>query len=136
MNNSFDWSDYIRSDYVRRKSGESFSEVLARYLDDVQISTGVRQQELSNVSGLSSALIAYYKTGKRKPSLDSLVLLCIAMKLTLDRSEYLLYSVGYILNDSEEHRIYRLFLSGCAFDDRYSVENCKLMLSEHGYDIE
>ena len=38
---------------------------------------------------------------------------------------------GYTLNDSVEHRIYNLFLTGCAFNDYYSVENCHKNLMKY-----
>ena len=136
MNNSFDWSEYIRSDYVRRKLGETFSEVLARYLDDISAATGIRQKDISVISGIESSMITKYKNGVRKPSLYTLVVICISMRLTSERSKYLLYLMGYILNDCEEHRIYKLFLEGCAFNENYSVENFKLMFFEHGYAVE
>lgn len=136
MNNSFDWNEYIRSDYVRRKSGETFSEVLLRYLDDVHRNYGIRQQDICRISGISSTLMTKYKMGKRKPLLYSIITICLAMRLTYDRSEYLLYTAGYKLNDSTEHRIYKLFLNGCAFNEEYTLENCKAILLENGFDVD
>ena len=138
MNNAFEkmcftqeeWSDFFRSDYVNGKTGETFSEVLSRYLDEVQAKYGIRQQDVANISKVSTALITKYRNGSRKPTLNTVVILSIAMKLTTDRSEYLLHSAGYSLNDSIEHRIFKLFLYGCAFNSDYSVENCKCKLKE------
>ena len=138
MNNAFEkmlftqegWSDFFRSDYVSKKTGETFSEVLSRYLDEVQARYGVRQQDVADISKVSTALITKYRNGSRKPTLNTVVILSIAMKLTTDRSEYLLHSAGYSLNDSKEHRIFKLFLYGCAFNSDYSVENCKCKLKE------
>ena len=131
-----DWSDFFRSDYVSSKSGETFSEVLTRYLDEFQSRYGVRQQNIANATGISSTLIKRYRTAKTKPSLYNLVMLCIAMRLIIDRSEYLLYTAGYVLNNSTEHRIYKLFLNACAFDAEYSANNCKKALMDNHCTVE
>ena len=123
-----EWSKYIRSDYVSEKSGESFSEVLTRYLDEVLEKCSIKQQDLAAAMGITSSVLSEFKSGTRKPAVYAVVLLSIAMRLTPDRSAYLLYTAGHILNDSEEHRLYKLFLYGCAFDDKYSIENIKKII--------
>ena len=144
MNNAFEkmlftqegWSDFFRSDYVSKKTGETFSEVLSRYLDEIQAKYDLRQKEIADLSGIKPSLISKYNTGIRLPNLKVLVTLCLAMKLTPDRSEYLLYCAGFVLNNSKEHRIYKLFLDGCAFNENYSVENLNTVLIENGFDTE
>ena len=107
-----DWSDFFRSDYVSSKSGETFSEVLTRYLDEVQVKCSGKQIEIARLSGIKTSLISKFKTGTRVPSLNAIVSLCIAMKLTPDRSEHLLYTAGYVLNDSKDY-IVRPFRESC-----------------------
>ena len=144
MNNTFEkmcftqeeWIDFFRSDYVSKRTGETFSEVLSRYLDEIQAKYDLRQKEIADLSGIKPSLISKYKTGIRLPNLKVLVTLCLAMKLTPDRSEYRLYCAGFVLNNSKEHRIYKLFLDGCAFNENYSVENLNTVLIENGFDTE
>ena len=134
VKNSFfkiDFSNYIRPDYIRRTSVESFQSVFSRYFEDSENRYNVTQSEISDISGIGNSLITKYKNGSRKPTLLSLIMLCIALRLTPDRSTYLLYTAGYTLNDSVEHRIYNLFLTGCAFNDYYSVENCHKNLMKY-----
>ena len=125
-----DWSDYFRSDYVSRKKGEPFSEVLTRYLNEMQEKFDIKQHHIAIESNMNSSLISQYKAGVRQPTLKAIVQICLAMHLTPDRSEHLLFSAGYILNDCKEHRIYKLFLFGCAFDSFYSNENLENLLTE------
>ena len=124
---------YIASDYVKENSGKSFSEILTRYILEFQKNYKANQREISDAAGMQSALISKYKYGYRKPTLNAVILLSLAMRLTPERSEYLLYAAGYVLNDQKEHRIYKLFLEGCAFNEEYSIENCNKFLLKNGY---
>ena len=122
--------DFSRSDYVSIKSGETFSEVLTRYIDEVQAKSDIKQHNIADESNMKSSLISQYKAGTRQPTLKAVVQLCLAMHLTPDRSKHLLYSAGYILNDCKEHRIYKMFLFGCAFDSFYSNETLDIIMTE------
>lgn len=128
-----DWKKFIVSDYVAYSAGEEFPDILSRYINDLQESCGVTQKQIAEAAGMDTSLFTKYKVGRRNPTIYTVILLSIAMRLTPERSMYLLKSVGYTLNDSTEHRIYKLFLQGCAFNDEYSVENCNRMLASYGY---
>lgn len=119
-----DWQAFIESDYAVSKQGEIFPEILNRYIDEMQKSYSIRQKDISDATGIESSLITKYKHGRQKPTLYAIILLSLAMKLTPERSTHLLKSVGFALNDSKEHRIYKMFLQGCAFGEEYSIENC------------
>ena len=93
----------------------------------------IKQKEIADESGIESSMITKYKKGTRKPTLNAVILLCLAMRLAPERNCYLFYCAGFQLNDSVEHRIYKLFLQGCAFSDDYSIKNCNVMLREHGF---
>ena len=138
MRNEFElteneWDIIVKSDYVSIVSEEDFAFTLRRYMFDIEHMFGVNQAELSRISGIESTLISKYKDGKRKPPLSAIIILSLAMKLTPDRSHNLLYKAGYQLNNCEEHRIYSLFLNGCAFSSKYNLTNCNNYLLLKGY---
>lgn len=127
------WNIVIADDYVSLTKGETFASVLRRYLMDAKLMSGLNQSKIAEITGIESPTITKYKTGSIKPTLTAIILLSLAMRLTPERSQYLLFTAGYQLNDSREHRIYRLFLDGCAFSEEYNIENCNLMLLKNGF---
>lgn len=133
--NKTEWSDYINPGYVSVNSDESFAEVLVRYINESYRAHNISQKDISSITGIDNALLSKYKKGYRKPTLNAIILMSLAMGLTPDRSNYLLYLAGYVLNNSKLHRIYNLFLSGCAFNKEYSISNCNAVLSGCGYPV-
>lgn len=127
------WNIVLADDYVSLSKGKIFASVFRRYLVDTKLMYGLNQSKIAEITGIESSTITKYKTGSRKPTLTAIILLSLAMRLTPERSQYLLFTAGYQLNDSQEHRIYRLFLDGCAFGEEYSIENCNLMLLKNGF---
>ncbi len=93
----------------------------------------IRQKDISDATGIESSLITKYKHNRQKPTLYAVILLSLAMKLTPERSIHLLTAAGFVLNDSKEHRIYKLFLQGCVFGEKYSIENCNELLLHNGF---
>lgn len=128
-----DWQTFIEPDHAVSKQGESFPEILSRYIDEMREVRNIRQKDISDATGIESSLITKYKHGRQKPTLYAVILLSLAMKLTPERSTYLLRAAGFALNDSKEHRIYKLFLQGCAFGEEYSIENCNELLLNNGF---
>ena len=127
------WNIVLADDYVSLSKGEIFASVFRRYLVDTKLMYELNQSKIAEITGIESSTITKYKTGSRKPTLTAIILLSLAMRLTPERSQYLLFTAGYQLNDSQEHRIYRLFLDGCAFGEEYSIENCNLKLLKNGF---
>ena len=106
------WNIVLADDYVSLSKGEIFASVFRRYLVDTKLMYELNQSKIAEITGIESSTITKYKTGSRKPTLTAIILLSLAMRLTPERSQYLLFTAGYQLNDSQEHRIYRLFLDG------------------------
>ncbi|MCM1227078.1 MAG: helix-turn-helix transcriptional regulator [Clostridium sp.] len=127
------WQKFIEPDYAVSRQGESFPEILSRYISEMQEYYNIKQKDISDATGIESSLITKYKHGRQKPTLYAIILLSLAMKLTPERSTHLLRAAGFVLNDSKEHRIYKLFLQGCAFGEDYSIENCNELLLNNGF---
>ena len=128
-----DWQEFIKPNYVVSVQGESFPEILSRYIDEMREVHNIRQKDISNATGIESSLITKYKHNRHKPTLYFVILLSLAMKLTPERSTHLFIAAGFALNDSKDHRIYKLFLQGCAFGEEYSIENCNELLLNNGF---
>ena len=128
-----EWQAFVEADYAVFKQGESFAEILSRYIKEMQELHDIKQKDISDATGIESSLITKYKHNKQKPTLYAVILLSLAMKLTPERSKHLLRAAGFALNDSKEHRIYKLFLQGCVFSKAYSIENCNEMLIRNGF---
>ena len=128
-----DWQTFIEPDYAVSKQGESFPEILSRYIDEMHEVRNIRQKDISDATGIESSLITKYKHDRQKPTLYAIILLSLAMKLAPERSIHLLTAAGFALNDSKEHRIYKLFLQGCAFGEEYSIKNCNELLLNNGF---
>ncbi len=126
------WEWVLSDGYKAYSSEATFSSALTKYMSDVQNLYGVRQKEISVLTGIESTVITKYRKGIRKPTITAVILLSLAMKLTPDRSQYLLYLSGFQLNECLEHRIYRMFLFGCAYNDDYNISNCNKVLKSKG----
>lgn len=130
-----DWDEYISCNYSATALSEPFSVVFSKYLKMLCQKNGIKQKDIADATGIESTMITKYKNSTRKPTLKAVILLSLAMHLTIEQSEHMLYSAGLRINSTKEHRIYRLFLSGCAFSDEYSIYNCNKTLKKHGFEM-
>lgn len=55
-----------------------------KVFDELMTSRGLSNYQLSKDTGISDSLIGYWRTGKRKPSLENLVLLTDYFKISID----------------------------------------------------
>lgn len=78
---------------------------LGRRISNFRIKAGISQEELSEKSGLSREYIAYVETGKRSPSINALVSIANALKVSTD--DLLVDSIQHSVStaDSELHRL-------------------------------
>ena len=67
------------------------TEVLARHHERC----GLSKAELARRAGMSEVYLHQVFSGRRKPSRDRLLCLCIGMKATLEETQELLKQVGY-----------------------------------------
>ncbi len=76
-------------DYVKSHDGESFAKLFSEYYAELR-KWGLTERKLGELTGLQPSTISFYRTGKRIPSLYSLVALCIGMRLYYPRSMLLM----------------------------------------------
>lgn len=115
-----DCQAFIEPDYAVSKQGESFPEILSRYIDEMREVRNIRQKDISDATRIESSLITKYKHGRQKPAL-------YAIKLTPERSTHLLRAAGFTLNDSKEHRIYKDVRSERSIQSKTAM-NCSCIM--------
>lgn len=108
------------------RDGDTFGEALKRYMKE----SGVTARYITECTGLSQSAITNYKNGGYIPKMKAVIALCIALRLHINRSEYLLKLCGYAFNDNNvEHSIWRCFIGSCYCSD-LTVTKCDEILSE------
>ena len=106
---------------------DSFSKALKRYADD----SGINAGELAKLTGISKSAVNYYFSGERSVSFNTLIALCLALRLHPLRKKHLFELTNYTLHENEK-RYYVLseYLSGCAYEERFNLHTCQMKLKE------
>ena len=121
------------SNYLKRFNGKSFSESLSICYQELK-KFGLTEAKLAEITDLQTSTISGYLTGKRLPSLYSLVAICIAMRLHISVSMLLINKAkhGLDLSDPIDSICYN-YLLGCGYDRDFTVETCSRDLTESGF---
>lgn len=120
------------ADYVKSCDGENFAKILSRYYAELH-KIGLTEMKLSELTGLQKSTISAYLTGKRIPTLYSLIEICIGMRLYYPRCLLLMKKSRLSLDeDSLKDRICLKYLIGCGFDASLNVDSCNRELRENG----
>ena len=118
-------------EYVKTADEKSFPEVLARYISELQ-QRGISMNAISNSTKLSKSTISLYLSEKRSPSFDSLVALCMGMRLYYERTLFLFELENCTLCSLKPRdRILTKYLMGCAFNEEYTIQNCNEELEKN-----
>ncbi|MBQ8966717.1 hypothetical protein [Ruminococcus sp.] len=123
----------FQSGYVKQSVDETFHQAFARYVDE----SSATKEEIELVTGVSKASIYRYISLKDDtlPDTDTLILLCVGLRLYYQRSMYLFYLAGRQLNSqTEKYRICEYFLHGCAFREDMTVYSLNELLAERGFE--
>ncbi len=122
-------------EYVKTITENSFPKVLARYISELQ-QRGISMDTISNSTKLSKTTISLYLSEKRSPSFDSLVALCMGMRLYYERTCFL-FEMGNrtLCNSKPRDRILTKYLIGCAFKEECTVQNCNEELKKNNLKV-
>ena len=123
----------FQSGYISKGVNETFHEAFARYVDE----SSATKEEIEMVTGVSKASIYRYISlkGDTLPDTDTLILLCVGLRLYYQRSMYLFYLAGRQLNfQTEKYRICEYYLQGCAFREDMTVYALNELLAERGFE--
>ena len=123
-------SRYKDIGFVTHKTGESFCEVLLRYMSD----TATNSYKLSEITGISVASVYWYQRYDCEISLEHTAAICIGLRLHPMRSRYLFSLTHISLNYNIQRDIIILhYLYGCAFSSEYSLSACNRELQSRGF---
>ncbi|MCM1316432.1 MAG: helix-turn-helix domain-containing protein [Alistipes senegalensis] len=122
----FDMYIYGTKDAEEQKH-DFLGKALKRYADDI----GVNATELANLTGISKSAVNYYFSGERLVGFNTLISLCLALRLHPLRTKHLFELTNYTLHENSE-RYYTLveYLSGCAYAEKFNLYNCQVRLKE------
>lgn len=106
---------------------DSFSKALKRYADDIGISAG----ELTNLTGISKSAVNYYFSGERQVGFNTLIALCLALRLHPLRTKYLFEFTHFKLRKSDScYYVIKEYLSGCAYEEKFNLYTCQMRLKD------
>lgn len=102
-----------------------FGKALKRYANDI----GVNATELAKLTGISKSAVNYYFNGERQVGFNTLIELCLALRLHPLRTEYLFELTHFELRKSDpRYYIIKEYLLGCAYEERFNLYNCQMKL--------
>lgn len=87
---------------------------------------GVTNEVLAEAAGVSAKTIQRLRNdGDNDTSLETIIAVCIGMKLPPTASYYLIDKSNFSLNQTPKHQVYRFLLNGCY---TYSIDDCNAIL--------
>ena len=111
---------------------DSFGNALKRYADDIGVNAG----ELARLTGISKSSVSYYFSGERQVGFNTLIALCLALRLHPLRTEYLFEFTHFKLRKSDSrYSVIKEYLSGCSYKERFSLHDCQMRLKEHNLEL-
>lgn len=91
----------------------------------------VNNQELSDLTNLGLEAISKIRNNKTEPTLESVIAICVALKLPPVLSRYLIGLTGRSLRTSnKKEMLYEIILSSTA---SWTVSKCNDLLVKHNY---
>ena len=114
------------------KAHDSFGKALKRYADDIGINAG----DLARLTGISKSSVSYYFNGERQVGFNTLIALCLALRLHQFRADHLFELTHFEIRKSEpRYYIIKEYLSGCAYDEKFSLYACQMRLKECNFEL-
>lgn len=133
MEKAADFEIYIYGTKNAEEQKHDFlGKALKRYADD----NGVSMSELARLTGISKSAVNYYFSGERQVRFNTLIALCLALRLHPLRTEYLFELTHFELHKSElRYYIIKEYLSGCTYDEKFNLDNCQMKLKEFNLEL-
>ena len=111
---------------------DSFGKALKRYAEDIGVNAG----DLARLTGISKSSVSYYFSGERQVGFNTLIALCLALRLHPLRTEYLFERTHFELHMSESrYYIIKEYLLGCAYEERFSLYDCQMRLKKDNLEL-
>ena len=122
-----------KTEYIQQSIDESFHQAFARYIDG--IGSAITKEEIEEITGVSKASLYRYISLKDEtlPDTDTLISLCVGLRLYYPRIEYLFSLAGKQLTaHSQKYRICKRYMLGCFYNMNMTVEALNEELISHG----
>lgn len=116
-------------DYLKNNSDEMVDEPLCCYLNACLEEKNLTKASVIEKSGIFNIYAYQIFAGKRIPSRDKLIALCMGMELTIEETQTMLQYAGYATLYPRNKRD-SVILS--ALQSKLSVIRCNLLLDEMG----
>ena len=130
------WRDYVEArnkfeqDYnIFSGQVTSFQEQLDYLIDAYNInhSDKMSKATIARAIGISEQTLSLYSSGHHAPSMNTLIAICIVLKLDIKQASALLTSLGFcFLGTRREHYAYMYLLENCRGK---SIEDCNKILT-------
>jgi len=107
-----------------------FGKALKRYANDI----GVNATELAKLTGISKSAVNYYFNGERQVGFNTLIELCLALKLHPLRTEYLFELTHFELRRFDpRYYVIKEYISGCAYKEKFNLHNYQMRLQKYNF---
>lgn len=106
------------------------NDTFARYLQKIIKAKKMNSQKFCNQTGLSPQIFTRIKNNDYKPSMPTIVAICIGLRVSFECSENLLKSAGFLLTESQEHSCYKILLQNTT---EITMEDANNFLVQQGF---
>ncbi len=106
------------------------NDTFARYLQKIIKAKKLNSQKFCSQTGLSPQIYTRIKEDDYRPSLPTIVAICVGLKVSFECSENLLKSVGLLLTESKEHSCYKVLLQNTA---KITIDDANNFLIQQGF---
>ncbi|MBN2795118.1 MAG: HsdR family type I site-specific deoxyribonuclease [Clostridia bacterium] len=114
---------------VRKTLTDSFSDTFKKLMKYRKLTV----EKLSETSNVGSKTIQRLRNEEDyRPSLQTVIALCIGLQLPPALSYDLIKKSGYMLRNNDEHNVYELMINTCSDS---SIHECNGFLRAHGYNL-
>lgn len=120
--------DLIQMDLAAYDDNKTFGQLFTLLMDDKKISV----HDMVSISGLSESTIKRCRNDRTQISFETIIVICITLKLNIRQSLLLISKSGYFLNSSPECCAYINIICLCSSLE-LSIEQCDDILQKSGF---
>ncbi len=106
------------------------NDTFARYLQKIVKAKKLNSQKFCSQTGLSPQIYTRIKDDDYRPSLPTIVAICVGLRVSFECSENLLKSAGLILTGSTEHTCYKVLLQNTT---EITIDEANNFLTQQGF---
>lgn len=120
--------DSLKMNMAAYDDNMSFGQLLSMIMDDKKISI----HEMVSISGLSESTIKRCRNDRTQISFETIIIICITLRLNIRQSLLLISKSGYYLNSSPKCCAYINIICLCSSLE-LTIEQCDVILQKSGF---